>query len=351
MKKFIKYIGILLLPVLIIIPAVNYLVDPGHIFGDEYVNKIMTGIRQGKNVTNVTEFNHRKLREAYVKMHKGETFDYIILGSSRAMGVSQDAFPGKKILNLGMRICNLEDFAAVYQMCEDFNVGYKHVLFTADFTYFDANTNYELWKSLRPYYNEYMKGDECESEVIQCIKNLYSFQYLHDCMQAITNGKIKDCGTKNLVYTSETVNDGMTFTVDGSWAYGNDANQRPQSLVDFYAETSSGGPYVDYKVSKKRKKLFDRIVKSFSSRGKIIFFIPPVHPIFYDRWTRDLNGVVPAAKWVEEYAIANNIPVVGGFNPADFDLKNTDFYDGVHCKNEKLNALVYEGLKSLDIEQ
>jgi hypothetical protein len=42
--------------------------------------------------------------------------------------------------------------------------------------------------------------------------------------------------------------------------------------------------------------------------------------------------------------------VVGDFNPSALGFDNSAFYDGIHCRYEETNALVYEGLKSLGIE-
>jgi hypothetical protein len=312
------------------VPTVNYLVDPTNIFDDEYVNKMINGIRQGKNVTNISESKDREFREELVKLHSGETFDYIIVGSSRSFLISSSAFPKKKILNLGVTVANLEDLVAIYQLLEDFNVKYNHVILTADVPFLNGNYANDLWKNLRIYYSEYMHTENSECETADRLKKFYSLPYLHVCLETIVNGNFGKNRAKNLIYTSMIKNENETYLVDGSIRYGKEHENRSQTQIDCSAREHIYDAYLDFKIPDARKTLFDKVVKSYNSKGQVIFYLAPIHPIFYSMWSKDMPEIQVAASWIKEYAKINNIPVIGDFNPSALGLDNSAFYDGVH---------------------
>jgi hypothetical protein len=349
MRNFVKYIGVILLSVLLFTAVVNYLVDPAHILDDEYVNNMMTGIRHGKNITNVTNFDDRKFREELVKFHSGETYDYIILGSSRSNLISKEALSGKKLLNLSVNSARLEDLAAIYQLCEDFKIKYRSVLIAADFIYLRDNNTEDLWKTLQKYYNEYMHIAQPDCHIKRLAMKLFSFTYLHECLQTIVKGRTAYFHGNNLMYTYDWISNGLTYRLDGSRCYGVDIAERAQSAVDSIAK-EDGDLRLNYKVSIDNEILFDAIIKSYCKKGKVIFYLPPVHPAFYARWQHEMPELLSAASWIKGYAKANDIPVIGDFNPSALGLDSSNFYDGVHCKYDETNILISEGLNRLGIE-
>ena len=85
------------------IAMVNYTLDPGHVYhGQEYIDKVIAGIREGYHVEGTNDIDERLYKLRFAELHKGETYDFLALGSSRIMTVSEDIMHGKSFLNLSI---------------------------------------------------------------------------------------------------------------------------------------------------------------------------------------------------------------------------------------------------------
>lgn len=338
MKKFIVYVLCLFLPVYGCIAVTNYIVDPGNIYSEDYVDKVIEGARQGLNVTNVEEMDHRMYKRKLAELYKGRSFDYLVLGSSRIMTVSSKTLGGASLLNLAVTKSITKDFIAMYEICKENDIHYKNVIIGVDPTLFNGNYKDDRWKSVSPYYYRYYGVDNHNVIDWELIMNLFSASYFKNSLRQIP--QLLHGNTK-MIYTKELFNEKKTRCPDGSHYYGKDEYERTQKTID--RDAAIGG-YQDYflnfdNLSVDNQKEFEKIVKSLQSDGhEIFFFLCPYHPLYYDRIV-NISGVRDGIDYIRGFANKMDIKVIGDFNPHNVSLSNECFHDKVHLKKEYVDHL------------
>lgn len=319
------------------IATVNYIVDPGHVYhGQEYIDKVITGIREGYHVEGISDIDERLYKLRFAELHQGETFEYLALGSSRIMTVSEDIMHGRSFLNLSISSCQIEEIIAFYQICKDFNIHYSNVLIPADPSLFNGHYIDDRWKCLGDYVNEFMGEDVTGSKLDwDIVWNLFSVSYFRTALRSCIGGN------KELKYVKTATNDGGTFRTDGSFTWGRPVREATQSIVDEKAHTTHFHLYKDYyDISEKRVALFTKLLERIKADGiKIHLVCSPFHPVFYKKLLQ-LKGARDAFEFVDSYSKENNIPLIGSFNPADEKLIGSDFYDGPHVRKEVMDKIV-----------
>jgi hypothetical protein len=66
MRKFNQRTIIILLPFLLIVVGINYKFDPGNLFSNAFENSVSQAILSNKNVTNIYNYDERKLQKAII---------------------------------------------------------------------------------------------------------------------------------------------------------------------------------------------------------------------------------------------------------------------------------------------
>lgn len=337
MKRFIIYMLTIFFTVYGGMATINYIVDPGHVYSTEYIDKVAEGARMGLNVEGVTNIDERLYRLKFAEAYKGQSFDYLALGSSRIMTVSEDALKGASLLNMGVSGCKIEDMIALYQICKDYDIHFKHVMIASDPTFFNANDNDSRWKTIENYYNEFIGNPIEEKSDLTLYKNLVSPSYFKSAVAMIPS-LLK--GNDELKYVKTFINEGGAKRTDGSIYYDRKYRETPQATIDKNALTWEHGSYKNFNsLSSERIALFEKLVNSLKLEGMdVSFFWCPFHPLYYKR-VMDMKGAVNAFEYVDDYARKNNIKIIGSFNPDDVGFKNTDFYDAAHARKEAIDKL------------
>lgn len=344
MKQFLLYGLSILIPVFVGIPVVNYIVDPSHLYSLEYIDKIVDGLKQGKNVENVSDLNERAFKEKYIKALRGRSFDYAIVGGSRVMQISTEDFDSCAIINLGMSSSKLEDLIAMYQLCKENNIRYKKIIIGVEPTFFNAGDRMSSWKYLESYYNTFL-GNSNSSTDYSLVTNLFSVSYFKSSIVHQLKRFIRGGEKFRLVDTN--VNDGATKIWDGSITYEKEFRERPQSAIDAGVSTGNmpSSFYGFNSLSKERIDLFNRLINALRTDSvDIIFFKSAYHPILYKRIMK-LDGIPKAFKYIDDFAQKNNIPVIGSYNPDDIGLNKYDFLDGSHERKEAIDK-TFRGQKA-----
>lgn len=345
MKKFIIYVLTTIIPIFGGIALINYVVDPGHIYSSSYIDNVVEGARKGLCVANVSNMDERIFKKKLTEVYRGKKFDYLIIGSSRVMTISEDCLKGGKALNLGVSGSKLEDMVALYQICKENGISFKNVIIGTDPTLFNANDKDSRWKSIGSYYNAY-KGDNNydvnKAFKITLLKNLFSPSYFKSAIKGIPSALVRSA---KLEYVESYMNDGGTKRPDGSIYYAKEYRENPQSWVDNDAVTCKHGSFNDFtSFSEDRKAIFTEFVETLNSNGSnIIILCCPYHPIFYKRAIA-MKGLPPSITFIKEYAKNNNYKIIGSFNPDDLGLTRKDFYDGFHVRKETVDRILLNEL-------
>ena len=333
MRKFIVYVLCLFLPVYGCIAVTNYIVDPGNIYSEDYVDKVIEGARKGLNVTNVEEMDHRIYKRKLAELYYGQTFDYLVLGSSRTMTISSESVCGKRIINMSVTQCTTEDLIALYEIIKECRINISNVILGVDPTLFNGTYHSNRWKSISEYYYKFFGKEKSESINYAILENLLSISYFKTSLNCITK---RISGELEMQYTMSLVNKHKTRRPDGSHYYGLKDHQKSQREID---EDAKSGEIQDYfldfeELSQEKINEFESLIHSMQcDKPNVVFFLCPYHPVFYKRII-NINGINKGIDYIKYYAKKNNIKTIGEFDPRNLKIVNRDFYDKVHAKKE-----------------
>ncbi len=337
MKKFICIIVTFFVTIFGGIAFINYTLDPSHVYhSQDYIDRVIEGIKKGYNVEGITDIDERIYKLRFAELHKGENFDYLAIGSSRVMTVSEDILHGSSLLNLSISSCQIEELIALYQICKDFNIHAPHLLISADPYIFNGHYRDDRWKCLGDYVNEFMgkdvTGERMDWDIVW---NLFSISYFKTALQSSLTDN------NNLKYVKTAINEGETFRTDGSFCWSKSVREAPLAIVDKKALTTHFHLFNNFDViSEERVALFTKLLETIQADGtKVHFVCSPFHPLFYKKLLKQ-KGALAAFDFFESYAKNNNIQLIGSFNPEDNGLTGADFYDGPHVRKEVLDKIV-----------
>lgn len=342
MKKFVIYVASLLIPVFSGIALVNYKIDPSHIYSNKYVDKVVEGARLGLNVTNVGDMDERSYKEKFASVYQGRSFDYLVLGSSRAMTISEDAFDGSTVLNLGVSGCKIEDLMAFYEICKEYNVQYFNVIIGADPTLFNDYDEGTRWKAIEHYYYRFIGTEKrkVSFEFWEKIKKILDVSYARMAIKSLPKLLFGNNDIDDLEYVETYMNDGATKRTDGSIYYAKAYRESPQESKDNLAMTWTHDSFKNFNsASEEKEVMFETLIDTFTNnRVQVILFRSPYHPLFYQR-VRSMNGFQESMEYIDELGESKKVETVGYFNPENMGLKNTDFYDAAHLRKEVVDEI------------
>ncbi len=348
------------------------LCDPADLFNsrdEKTVDLILSGrlIHLG-----IKTHNHRNIKKILIeKMPKNN--DVLILGPSLVMGISKSDTGAEKTYNLGVGGADLNDVLAQLALLEINKVNSKKMIFCIDSFLFDQNlyNNSQLNKELMPYSKYMLKLLNGEKNIqepnlsdvkfahrIIALKNLFSISYFQSALtylrRIIYRAIISKEEVNNSYLSIEETNkinadnrkniNGLAYYTDASIIYPLKYEKR---TIDFvlkdiekrHAQKSHFGFTDNAHISNFSKDTFEKVIKYYKAKGvKIEFFICPLPPSYWDI-LQQYN--FPILKEEEEFAhyIAKkyNIPTTGSINPYKVGIKDVDFYDARHVRNDVLS--------------
>ncbi|MDI1235315.1 MAG: hypothetical protein PSX81_13620 [bacterium] len=350
MKKFITKL-LLMLPILLLIIGINFKEDPANIFRrGPYEQGIVKYLNEGKNVTNVTNYDERLLQKYFINEMK-DCPDVIILGSSRVMQLGNAYFPNEKLINNGVSGASIEDLLAIYDLYENKGCKIKKVKIGLDPYFLNENNDQSRWKLLANEYNEMLaklglseyteKTIMAESEVVK-YKQLWSVSYFKSSWSYFIRGV-------DVHYrpTTEANNKDFTKLTDGSIIYGESSRNSSLETINRYAtqsitETPMYSMREFTKISTKYQIILSQFIAYLQSKEvEVEFFISPYHPIVFDyiKKSKDYQIVFEVEKYFNQLADDRKIKLIGSYSPYTYNFIDSNFFDGFHCKGESLNMV------------
>lgn len=347
MKRFVINIFLVLLPISLIVVLVNFLEDPAHLYGNRNYEEQLakTLVMSKKNVTNVDkDFSIRFFKKLLCETYPvSDSIDYLVLGSSRVHQISTKTFQGKKALNLGVSGATIEDECALMYTCVHAGLKPSFVLLGIDPFYFNAKCVNERTKELQKPYDDYLieigqnkKHSLIDSNFGKRV-NLLSFSYFQQAIKYIGEGR------KNIMVVENSENMLDTWHYDGSVTYGEDVRKRSVAEVNKIARSFTYYQWNSFnEISSEKVEgliLLIRYIKS--QNADILVFLPPYHPITYDRFMRqsEFRQIKNAELLMERIMREENIEVVGSWNPNVCGCDETDFFDAVHLNIKGLDKI------------
>lgn len=343
MIKFIIRTTIFSAITLLFLISVNYWGDAAKIFHPAYEKKIAKIIFQNQNVTNISNYDERILQKELINGLQTNP-DVLILGSSRAMLINSTFFKEKKVINNSVSGASIEDLIAIYQMYKDKKSLPKKIILGIDPWLFNDNNGQTRWKSLE---REYVKFSNKKSETninkfIEKIKQLFSFSYFQASFKNLPN-VIK--GKSEPIASSQKYNQNITKLVDASISYGKKYREVSEIQADNKAKKYILGKIYSIEkfnyISLDKLQEFKRLCLSILEENiELFFFLAPYHPIVFEQVTKNYSIVLDVENIVLKFAEKKGLECFGSYSPAISGLDNTDFYDGMHCKEETIKKIM-----------
>ncbi len=322
-------------PIVLLLIIVNYLVDPAAFFSsfnnfthEKHAVEIL--IREKKEGIRSVQHrgDSRLIQKLYIKSLK-DYKEVIVFGSSRSWQItSRDLCLNKSFFNHSVAGGKLEDFMAMYNIyCEEKKIK-KTIIFELSTEHisdacFIKNINIKY-----PLREEYQKmlsllGIDINSDKFvgnvkyEALKELISPKYfqlsllkLLDKFYFRKNEQVEDLGS---------VKELNKLSIINSRALSFEKNMKHMPRECF---------------NHQQAHKFELFVKKLLQDGiRIIFFLPPYHPIVYkglDNKTAYGTFLLEARKFFINFSQKYNIEIAGSINPHIYGIDEADFTDGYH---------------------
>ncbi|MDE7231966.1 MAG: hypothetical protein K2N37_02665 [Lachnospiraceae bacterium] len=352
MKKWYRPV-LFLLPVLLFIGVVNWYVDSYALLRVTY-DDIAAQMAAGKNVEGLEEsdYNDRNLVAARLCSQE-ETFQTVILGSSRVYTFDHTMFETDSFYNAGLSEATIYDLMAVAGiLCKQDKLPETMVIGVDPFLFNTSHDN-EKWKELQSYAN-YMgliiDGKFSESAPIpskdtgrDLLKTL-SLDYFRYNVTLLPENK-----RFAVSYTEDWETDGYLKHTDGSVSYQRELREVRVEEVEEMTEQAMEEHVVyrmtDYhEIDEDHFQRLSWLIDYLQEAGvEVILYLPPYSPMMYNYIESEeaFRITLDVEEKVKNLAREKGISLYGSYDPAGCGLEMTDLYDVYHVKTEKTADTYY----------
>mgnify|MGYP001810119236 CR=1 FL=1 len=134
------------------IVCINYFIDPAYLFkGKKYEDGIADILSKNKNVANITNYDERLVQKYYIQRLYNKK-DIVVLGSSRAMQIKAENFPGQSFFNSSVTGASIEDYMAIYYLYRKSGLLPSKIIMAVDPWILNKNNGQTRFSSLEKEY-------------------------------------------------------------------------------------------------------------------------------------------------------------------------------------------------------
>lgn len=342
MRNFIYKIVAVTLPVLGLLLGVNYFGDAARLFDDDYEKKIATIILDGKNATNVANYDDRILQKEIIT-DANQKPAVIVIGGSRAMQINSAFFPDTSFQNNSVSGASIEDLISIYQLYKDNNKLPKKILIGVEPWTFNDNRGDKRWESIGESYYKFSGKEIQQKKTKEKYKELFSISYFQNSVKFLPKVLL---GKSDPEPTMNRDNRLLTKLSDGSLVYGTAMRDATQVNIDSKINAYiSPGPVYGLEnfnsISDIKWKEFESVIIDMHKNNIAIeFVLSPFAPVVYKCLQKDYPLVLKVEDRLRVYSAQNNIKIYGSFDPIKCKLDKTFFYDGMHVKQEGIIKVI-----------
>ncbi len=374
---------------------------------DEYVLGIADYLLHGLNVAHAANYDQRLLQRYYI-LGSDEKKEIIVLGSCRSWEINTKIFPKKSFFNHGVSAATIEDFLAIYNMYHDKRLTPETIVLGIDPWIFQRNEKVK-WKSIKKEYDVMInklkefakerKDQEFQGSFVmewpwangarvfflEKYFQLFSPSYFQSSLKELVialkenkaylyRGKFLSLfsqeqknplkltsfkynvgsGSQSSYFpTQEEQGDYDIILTDGSLNFPKRATtQAPDEILKEVKKVVSQGWEPNLGSSFKEmdsplREQFETFVDFLKEdKIKIIIFLPPFHPYFYDHMvkSKQFDGVIEVENYLKDFAKKRRIKLIGSYNPYQCLLEERDFVDYLHAKRKLVERIFFESL-------
>jgi len=334
---------------------VSYIGDPGEAFSRNIHEKEVAAILLGgENVCNFDDCDGRLIQKNLIQTDTRQV-NAIVLGSSRSMQIRNSSLVDPAVdrqifLNHGVPGASLEDYIAILDLYLERGYIPRTIIIGVDPWILNANNDQKRWRTLEEEYYDGLArinstlivSDQYSMDIgyyIDRYSSLIARQILFNSINKIISGP---CHA-----TDADEADGYIKLTDGSISYPVDIRTRTVEQVD--AEANDYAHSVPIfalgnfdQIDEESRQEFEATIQFLKSRNTtVVLFLPPYHPIVYDKIASEAqySTVGVSESYFREFASAENITLVGSYDPNYLNLSSIDFYDGHHLKRDVVDSV------------
>lgn len=356
MKKFLLKI-IFLLPIPLIVIAVNFFVDPASLYRNRgYEAAIAQLLLSGENVAHGQGYFDDRLLQRYCIEGFSKKKKVILLGSSRSMTIGSNLFPGKAFFNNGICYGRLEDYMAIYWMYRKRGLLPDTVIICLDPWLLNRNNGIMMNNAIKDDYrqiSEYLsmpskkrKKQWLFSRIPRRYFELFSPAYFQASL-LMTYKKINGTAIQKDYYypTRNFSEEDQVKHADGSVSFFKKLRMRTladvEGLVNTHINRDSASYLMNFREldadSLRRLDKFSDLM--LEDNVELVFLLLPYHPkmLSFMSSSSKFSIILEAQETFKELAKGKKIRVIGSYNPDDCGFGEADFYDDMHPKKESLD--------------
>jgi hypothetical protein len=344
MKKFLFNIIKIVAPFAIIMVLMNYFVDTANIFSNGlYESRAADIVLKGHNISNLTNCDERLFLEKVITRIPYKP-DVVIIGTSRSLEISSDFFPKKTVLNCSVSHASMNDFIAIIGLLDSTNKLPKEIYIESSPTLINPSPTNE-WFSLYNYFNYAVSKIKLSSDVsivnsqrgilLKQMKTLFSFQYFQTCLTTLLAQR-----KKHVIDVEMAIPTSFGRMKDCSVVY-----DSAYSKVDTLKEMADAAIFVSKNpiplVDAKYLKILQQIVGYLKAKQIAVTLVNiPFQQDCYKIAEQKNKTLKEIKKGIEDFAIENQIKLIGTLNPFEANLNRGQFYDPLHCNKVALERVL-----------
>jgi hypothetical protein len=346
------------LPILVFMVLFSYKVDPSGLFwGVGFEREASQMMLNGEYIRGYERLDGRSLNEVYAKNVK-ESPQVIVGGSSRVMLVDHTFARGKTFYNganVGRDVYDLYNSYYVFEKerkePEIFIMGLDPWLFSEGQDALDRSK-----RSNQKLYAQFM-GEELGIENIKYEKTdkykkyqaLFDPAYFQGSVKYYFRDKSADAKPMAVDPSQLENRREVVKCPDGSIIYDKAYRNRSQAAADAdalgLATQDVMARLSGFKeISPTHAERFEKFIKYRQGKNiKLIFYLPPYHPIVYDTILSqpDKYRAITQLEWyLKILAKRYDIELYGSYDPYRLGLKNEDFLDGLHLRKDSVKKVL-----------
>lgn len=366
----------LVLPLIAAIAWVNYLsltsVDsaPAPLSEEELYNiAIAKALLGGQNLKGYDQLDEREILALYAE-YLETPLDTIALGSSRVLQLNNAISGSTQYFNCGMSGADFYDILGTFYLFDRADKLPKNMIIALDpwllnADAFTSRSNEEL-------YNEFLtlklgvdKGYKpAEPEPEEPVEITFSDLLNIDTFRQSVFSPVQPKTEELLPEIKLPLAEGDIYDqpvniklADGSVMYTPAFRNSDPETVEAVARVDAGNFLwmENYTApDPERCEIFERFIQYAQQRGvNVVLVMIPYHPTVYSFATENSQrwpGFFETEPWFINFALENDIPLYGSYNPFVTGCWQQDFYDGLHIKGEALQR-IFPGISQVLQEQ
>lgn len=350
----------LLAPVVLFVPATNYILDPASIYQhSQYEQRVAANLLQGKDALHFSNCDERIVQKLYIhKTH--QIAEVVVLGSSRAMQITQPMFPQHLFFNSSVFAADLEDLLAIYQLYRETQKIPQFLILGLDPWILNEKNELIHWRTILEEYRAIAQdiGIQLpphnflglEKSQIQKWTSLFSISYFQYCVRRSIQERffIFKNGSQKTIFPIKRK--------DGSYIDDPRKTLRPTELIRQESILRARATPIDFirnfwELDPHSKTIFEGFIKLLiDEKVHLIFYLPPYHPSAYSILIQRPDSRVFAESEIFFRAVAKKykIPVLCSYNAIACATSDEDFSDWMHLKESAVQKIFLQAPQVLN---